>query len=83
MCASLRTVLVGLTAAAAAVTLTAGPGLAATSTGLAGTPWCGADECGSTDLFRPSAVQIGLTNKLNAMLDEFPSSGIGRPSVKV
>jgi hypothetical protein len=79
---TLRTVLVSLTAATALVTLTASPGVASTTSGVASFPWCGSDECTSTDQSNPTAFRLGLLNKLNAILDELPNAGTARPTWK-
>ena len=77
---TLRTALVAVTAAAAAVLIGVQPGVAATAA-IASAPWCGTDICtGRTTNPVDRAVLTGLTNKLNALLDELPNAGVGRSS---
>ncbi|MDP9218976.1 MAG: hypothetical protein M3P23_00355 [Actinomycetota bacterium] len=80
---TLRTLLVSLTAATALVTMTAGPGTAATTAGVVSGRSCqGGDDCFRPAEVNQTAFQIGLRNKLNAILDELPNAGVARPGPK-
>ena len=79
----LRTLLVSLTAATALVTMTAGPGTATTTAGVVTRPaYQGGEDSVQPAEVDQTAFQIGLTNKLDAMLDELPNAGIARPGAK-
>lgn len=80
---TLRTLLVSFIAAGALVTTTAGPGAAATTTGVLSRVTCpGGDDCFQPAAADRTAFQIGLRNKLDAMLDELPNAGVARPGAK-
>lgn len=78
---TLRTVLVSLTAATALLTMTGGPAVTANAA-VASFPRCGGDDCTHPETSGVDLIYLtGLVNKLNAILDEFPSAGVARPVV--
>ena len=79
---TLRTLLVSLTATTALVTMTAGSSTAATTAGVVSLHRCYGDDCLRSAEVNQTAFQIGLSNKLIAILDELPSAGVGRPGAK-
>jgi hypothetical protein len=69
MCTTLKTLMISFVAAGL-LAVGVAPSTASTGGGTGG---------GGGDIVKATAFATGLTNKLNAMLDELPNAGVARP----